>query len=62
MLNDLVDSAPDEVGGMQHKFRWVVCKGKKKKAHYILDENSNKHYYDEPQTDAYVINGSIPMV
>ena len=28
MLNDHVDSAPEEVGGMQHKFRWVV-KGKK---------------------------------
>lgn len=58
MLNDHVDSAPDEVGGMQHKFRWVV-KGKKESTLYFFDENSNKHYY-EPQTDAYVINGSHP--
>ena len=58
MLNDHVDSAPEEVGGMQHKFRWVV-KGKKESTLYFFDENSNKHFY-EPQTDAYVINGSHP--
>ena len=33
--------------------------GKKESTLCIFDENSNKHYY-EPQTDAYVINGSHP--
>lgn len=57
-LNDHVDSAPNEVGTMQHKFRWVV-KGKKTNTLYFYNEKMEKIYY-RPNTDAYVINGSHP--
>lgn len=58
MLNDHVDSSPEEVGTMMHKFRWVV-RGKKSNTLYFYNENMEKVYY-RPETDAYVINGSHP--
>lgn len=57
-LNDHVDSSPEEVGSMQHKFRWVV-KGKKQSTLYFFNENNEKIFY-EPVSDAYIINGSHP--
>lgn len=57
-LNDHVDSSPDEIGKMMHKFRWVV-KGKKSNTLYFYNDKNEKVFY-KPDTDAYILNGSHP--
>lgn len=58
MLNDHVDSHPDEIGKMMYKFRWVV-QGEKSNTLYFYDKHMNKVRY-QPTTDAYVMNGAHP--